>query len=550
MYTSYFGLEEKPFSIAPNPDYLFMSDRHREALNHLTYGLGDTGGFVLLTGEVGTGKTTISRRLMENLPENTQAAFILNPTLSSQELLATLCDELKIRYRKTGATLKTLTDKIQQKLLKNHSENINTLLIIDEAQHLQPEVLEQLRLLTNLETNTKKLLQVILIGQPELQQLLQRRDLRQLAQRITARYHLLPLNKQEVAQYLKHRLSVAKCFREIFDKSAVNAIHKTCKGIPRLMNLLAERSLMNAYNSNNAVVNRKMVLQAAYDALGDEFEVTPWWKNRFVKVGGLALALGLVLVIGIWWGSYQLQGFKSAPHLTAIENENNSKVDQAVIQEKITSPVDNNTNALVQNTAADTQALINEKIVSDNETVISNNNTKNTELVDTAEQQLLATNKKLLAAEKKLASLQIAQQQSTLQQSADDFTQPAKKVTPSNFVVEAEEGVSDALLASFQSAIEETKQDEQTIEKPTVENGDLMPLTQMPVWVQDGVPSIAFEMHIYASDGQGWVRVNGRDRYEGDYIGRELLLNEILPQKVVLSFRGEKFTMDALTSWN
>ena len=417
MYTSYFGLEEKPFSIAPNPDYLFMSDRHREALNHLTYGLGDTGGFVLLTGEVGTGKTTISRRLMENLPENTQAAFILNPTLSSQELLATLCDELKIRYRKTGATLKTLTDKIQQKLLKNHSENINTLLIIDEAQHLQPEVLEQLRLLTNLETNTKKLLQVILIGQPELQQLLQRRDLRQLAQRITARYHLLPLNKQEVAQYLKHRLSVAKCFREIFDKSAVNAIHKTCKGIPRLMNLLAERSLMNAYNSNNAVVNRKMVLQAAYDALGDEFEVTPWWKNRFVKVGGLALALGLVLVIGIWWGSYQLQGFKSAPHLTAIENENNSKVDQAVIQEKITSPVDNNTNALVQNTAADTQALINEKTVSDNESVISNNKVESSELVDTAEQQLLATNKKILAAEKKLASLQIAQQQSMQQQS-------------------------------------------------------------------------------------------------------------------------------------
>ena len=411
-------------------------------------------------------------------------------------------------------------------------------------------MLEQLRLLTNLETNTKKLLQVILIGQPELQQLLQRRDLRQLAQRITARYHLLPLNKQEVAQYLKHRLSVAKCFREIFDKSAVNAIHKTCKGIPRLMNLLAERSLMNAYNSNNAVVNRKMVLQAAYDALGDEFEVIPWWKNRFVKVGGLVSALGIVLVIGVWWGAYQLQGFKSAPHLTATENEDNSKLAQAVAQEKTTFPVDNNANALVQNTAADTQALINEKIVSDNETVISNNNTKNTELVDTAEQQLLATNKKLLAAEKKLASLQIAQQQSTLQQSADDFTQPAKKVTPSNFVVEAEEGVSDALLASFQSAIEETKQDEQTIEKPTVENGDLMPLTQMPVWVQDGVPSIAFEMHIYASDGQGWVRVNGRDRYEGDYIGRELLLNEILPQKVVLSFRGEKFTMDALTSWN
>ena len=406
-------------------------------------------------------------------------------------------------------------------------------------------MLEQLRLLTNLETNTKKLLQVILIGQPELQQLLQRRDLRQLAQRITARYHLLPLNKQEVAQYLKHRLSVAKCFREIFDKSAVNAIHKTCKGIPRLMNLLAERSLMNAYNSNNAVVNRKIVLQAAYDALGDEFEVLPWWKNRFVKVGGLVSTLGIVLVIGVWWGTYQLQGGQSALHLTAAENEADIKVAKTVTQEKTISVVDNNANALVQNTVVDTQALINEKTVSDNETVFSNNNIGSTKLVDTAKQQLLATNKKILAAEKKLASLQVAQQQS-----ADDFIEPEKKVTPKNFVVEAEAGVSDALLASFQSAIEETKQDEQTIEKPVVENSDLIPLTQMPVWVQDGVPSIAFEMHIYASDGQGWVRVNGRDRYEGDYIGRELLLNEILPQKVVLSFRGEKFTMGALTSWN
>lgn len=546
MYTSYFGLEEKPFSIAPNPDYLFMSDRHREALNHLTYGLGDTGGFVLLTGEVGTGKTTISRRLMENLPENTQAAFILNPTLSSQELLATLCDELKIRYRKTGATLKTLTDKIQQKLLKNHSDNINTLLIIDEAQHLQPEVLEQLRLLTNLETNTKKLLQVILIGQPELQQLLQRRDLRQLAQRITARYHLLPLNKQEVAQYLKHRLSVAKCFRNIFDKSAVSAIHKTCNGIPRLMNLLAERSLMNAYNSNNAVVNRKIVLQAAHDALGDEFEVKPWWQSSFVKMGGLVSALGIVLVIGILWGTYQLQGGQSKPNLTGAENETRTEVAQSEAPNNSISEVDNNATVLAQNTVADAHPLINEKTVSDKETNTSNSN----KLADTAEEKLLATNKMILAAEKKLANLQIAQQQSTQQQSTDDFIQPEKKVMPNNFVVEAEEGVSDALLASFQSAIEETKQDKQDDEEPTVDTSDLLPLTQMPTWVQDGVPSIAFEMHIYASDGQGWVRVNGRDRYEGDYIGRELLLNEILPQKVVLSFRGEKFTMNALTSWN
>ncbi len=535
MYTSYFGLEEKPFSIAPNPDYLFMSDRHREALNHLTYGLGDTGGFVLLTGEVGTGKTTISRRLMENLPENTQAAFILNPTLSSQELLATLCDELKIRYRKTGATLKTLTDKIQQKLLKNHSENINTLLIIDEAQHLQPEVLEQLRLLTNLETNTKKLLQVILIGQPELQQLLQRRDLRQLAQRITARYHLLPLNKQEVEQYLKHRLSVAKCFRNIFDKSAVNAIHKTCKGIPRLMNLLAERSLMNAYNSNNAVVNRKIVLQAAHDALGDEFQVIPWWQNRLLKSVSLIATFGLVLVAGIWWGSHQLQETGLEVKLTSEKKE---LPEPPLTIATVAMP----TELTQENSPRNTESKDISAEVTNNQSVpLSSKNETPIEAEKTS---------RLLKPEPKLAN-----SPSTVQPRANVSVKVPAKPAIQNFAVEATEGVSEALLASFQSAIEETKKvDEFNVNDESIQDSsdesELLHLTQMPTWVQDGVPTLAFEMHIYSSDGQGWVRVNGRDRYEGDYIGRELLLSEIRPQKVVLNFRGEKFIMDALSSWH
>lgn len=552
MYTSYFGLEDKPFSIAPNPDYLFMSDRHREALNHLTYGLGDTGGFVLLTGEVGTGKTTISRRLMENLPENTQAAFILNPTLSSQELLATLCDELKIRYRKTGATLKTLTDKIQQKLLKNHDDNINTLLIIDEAQHLQPEVLEQLRLLTNLETNTKKLLQVILIGQPELQQLLQRRDLRQLAQRITARYHLLPLNKQEVEQYLKHRLSVAKCFRNIFDKGAVNAIHKICKGIPRLMNLLAERSLMNAYNSNNAVVNRKIVLQAAHDALGDEFEVTPWWQNRWLKAGCMLCTLVLVLAVGVWWGTQNFQVVANAPELA------NANQAPSQIQHKtpIIANTDKESNASTAEQSAET-GMDNTLLVSDNSELSTKANakTESTEKSDSNAKVSLGINQsKVKVAQQPevnnrdftVDERQLAERQTT--KKANEKL--AIKTASDNFVVEATDGVSDELLASFQAAIEQTKQDDEQQLNTSVASGELLSLTQMPAWVQDGVPSIAFEMHIFASDGQGWVRVNGRDRYEGDYIARELLLNEIRPQQVILSFRGEKFTMAALSSWN
>ena len=553
MYTSYFGLEEKPFSIAPNPDYLFMSDRHREALNHLTYGLGDTGGFVLLTGEVGTGKTTISRRLMENLPENTQAAFILNPTLSSQELLATLCDELKIRYRKTGATLKTLTDKIQQKLLKNHSENINTLLIIDEAQHLQPEVLEQLRLLTNLETNTKKLLQVILIGQPELQQLLQRRDLRQLAQRITARYHLLPLNKQEVDQYLKHRLSVAKCFRRIFDKSAVNAIHKTCKGIPRLMNLLAERALMNAYNSNNAVVNRKIVLQAAYDALGDEYQIVAWWQSTWLKSGSLIVLLSLVLFAGIWWGTTQKP---DAPSLTSTASNNEQSVDQLSKIEMLQAELDKQRALLplaIEKTNDDLEnTLINDNIANEAVT-LTNKSSAMPEKQTITDFEVINNDGAEKLNQTSAGTDLIAKTNVNDFDDINAIEQVNEPVEKKGFVVEATDGVSDELLASFQSAIEETKQPITSQNRNQMdENTDssVSSLTQMPAWVQDGVPSIQFEMHIYASDGQGWVRVNGRDRYEGDYIGRELLLSEIRPQEVVLSFRGEKFTMAALSSWN
>ncbi|WP_445775441.1 ExeA family protein, partial [Shewanella sp.] len=224
MYKAFYGLNDNPFSIAPNPHYMFLSDRHREALAHLTYGLGETGGFVLLTGEVGTGKTTVSRCLLEQIPDNTDTAFILNPSLTELELLATLCDELEIAYG-DNPTLKQLTDLISMYLLNNHKNGRNTVLIIDEAQHLRSEVLEQLRLLTNLETNTKKLLQVILIGQPELQQLLKRQDLRQLAQRITARYHLLPLNKEEIALYVQHRLQVAGRHEPLFTRKAIAALH-------------------------------------------------------------------------------------------------------------------------------------------------------------------------------------------------------------------------------------------------------------------------------------------------------------------------------------
>ncbi|ATC95795.1 ExeA family protein [Pseudoalteromonas tunicata] len=270
MYLSYFGLSEKPFSIAPNPEYLFLSERHKEALAHLTFGLGDAGGFVLLTGEVGTGKTTVTRCMLEQLSDSTQVAFILNPALNELELLASICDELKIRYKKSETSLKDLTDKIKSRLLKNHQAGGHTLLIIDEAQHLSAAVLEQLRLLTNLETNTKKLLQIILVGQPELQQLLKRNDLRQLAQRITARYHLLPLNESQVFAYIQHRIFKAGGQTQLFEMGSIKLIHQLTAGIPRLINLLCDRALMGAYSNQYPLVTKAVVKKAAAEVLPDQ----------------------------------------------------------------------------------------------------------------------------------------------------------------------------------------------------------------------------------------------------------------------------------------
>ncbi|MCF2949725.1 AAA family ATPase [Paraglaciecola aquimarina] len=268
MYLSYFGLNDNPFSIAPNPDYLYMSPRHKEALAHLIFGLRESGGFVMLTGEVGTGKTTVSRKLMQQLPENTQVAMILNPTLSALELLGTICNELGITYKQKQASLKYFTDQILAKLSDNHEQGINTVLIVDEAQHLLPEVLEQLRLLTNLETNREKLLKVVLIGQPELQQLLKRNELRQLAQRITARYHLLPLTASEVGAYINHRLGVANGDINIFSKGTIKAAFNITGGIPRVINLLCDRALTLTFTKQLPVVPQHIFHAAAEQILG------------------------------------------------------------------------------------------------------------------------------------------------------------------------------------------------------------------------------------------------------------------------------------------
>ncbi|MCP3673097.1 MAG: AAA family ATPase [Gammaproteobacteria bacterium] len=301
MYDKYFGLTDKPFSIAPDPRYLFMSEQHREALAHLVYGVGEGGGFVLLTGEVGTGKTTVCRCLLEQLPKNTRIAFILNPKLSATELLANACDELHINYSE-NPNLKHLTDVLNEFLLKSHAAGLKIVLMIDEAQNLSSEVLEQIRLLTNLETNKEKLLQIILIGQPELKELLARHELRQLAQRITARYHLRPLTAEECESYILHRLEVSGFSDSLFDKKAIKELFRRTGGIPRLINVLCDRAMLGAYARNRRQIGPNVVKQAASEVMGGEVHAeqadtikpahTPGYTMRW-----LSSALAVLLVI-------------------------------------------------------------------------------------------------------------------------------------------------------------------------------------------------------------------------------------------------------------
>jgi general secretion pathway protein A len=268
MYKEYFGLEEMPFSIAPDPRYLYMSDQHREALAHLLYGFNSDGGFVLLTGNVGTGKTTICRCLLEQIPEKTAIAFIINPKLTVDELLAVICDEFGITYPPGNKSIKIFIDNINSYLLEAHAKDHRAVLIIDEAQNLSADVLEQLRLLTNLETNQAKLLQIILMGQPELRDKLSRPDLLQLSQRVIARYHLGALSKKEVAAYVSHRLTIAGVKDRLFTDAAIDKLYKSSGGVPRLINVLCDRALLGVFAHGKKRVTRSIIKKAASEVFG------------------------------------------------------------------------------------------------------------------------------------------------------------------------------------------------------------------------------------------------------------------------------------------
>jgi general secretion pathway protein A len=304
MYAPFFGLTQAPFSIAPDPHMLFMSERHREALAHLLYGVGGRdgnsggagGGFVLLTGEIGTGKTTVCRCFLEQTPANCNVAYIFNPKLTVIELLQSICHEFHITPVQNDGlqpTVKSYLDPLNAFLLKAHAAGQNNVLIIDEAQNLSAEVLEQLRLLTNLETSERKLLQIVLIGQPELRTMLQRPELEQLAQRVIARYHLQALTEAETTQYIGHRLEVSGLKGALpFDRQALKRIHHFARGVPRRINLLCDRAMLGAFSSGQATVSDRIVEKAASEVFDPPANRSP--SPRFWRYGYALAALGLV----------------------------------------------------------------------------------------------------------------------------------------------------------------------------------------------------------------------------------------------------------------
>ena len=297
MFQQYFGINENPFANTPDPDFLFMSARHKEALAHLVYGVNGESGFVLLTGEIGTGKTTLCRYLADNMPDGAELALCINPRRSEIELLDSICDEMGISVHGDRNRVKDLTDSINAYLLDVHARGGHAVLMIDEAQNLGFEQLEQIRLLTNLETAERKLLQIILVGQPELRDRIAEADLIQLSQRITARYHLAPMAHDEADAYIRHRLSVAGMSDDVFSPGAVDVIYRASGGVPRLINSICERCLLGAYANSVKTVDADLASRSAAEVMGTTPAVEPERPKRWWLIALSAAALVFILFV-------------------------------------------------------------------------------------------------------------------------------------------------------------------------------------------------------------------------------------------------------------
>lgn len=287
-YTHHFGLKANPFSIVPDPRYLYMSAQHKEALAHLLYGLGTDGGIVLLTGEAGTGKTTVCRCLLDELPDDVDVACIDDPELTVEALVASACRGFGAGSEAQGS-VKRLVDRLNAFLLANHARGRRSVLVVDEAQRLGVDVLEQLRLLTNLETHERKLLQILLIGRPELREMLRRADLRQLSQRIVARFHLRPLALREVSDYVQHRLALVGGHAHIVPARLARRLHALSKGVPRTINLLCDRALLGASTRGEDHVDEAGLTGAAQQLGLAGIGATRTWRPPSLAIAAMVV---------------------------------------------------------------------------------------------------------------------------------------------------------------------------------------------------------------------------------------------------------------------
>ena len=369
MYVGFFGLKHTPFSIAPDPRYLYMSERHREALAHLLYGVEGGGGFVLLSGEIGAGKTTICRCFLEQVPAHCRVAYIFNPKLTVSDLLRTICHEFHVEVQHEGigpATIKDYLDPLNEYLLRSHAAGEHNILIIDEAQNLSPHVMEQLRLLTNLETTERKLLQVVLIGQPELREMVARPELEQLAQRVIARFHLGTLSELETRQYIAHRMAVAGLQGPLpFADKALARIHALTGGVPRRINLLCDRALLGAYASGQHRVERAVVDKAASEVFEPTRAApaspdlrTPKHHLTTLGLGALGGALAAAMLFGVWTLAQPRDpeanqtATTEKPAATATASEPAASQAAAALPEPTTAPPANAPSASLPSAAA------------------------------------------------------------------------------------------------------------------------------------------------------------------------------------------------------
>jgi general secretion pathway protein A len=296
MYEQFYGLKEKPFEITPDPRFLYMSEQHREAYAHLTYALNESKGFTVITGEVGTGKTTLIQMLLSRLDGHTRTAHLFNPKLSTRDFLKFICNDLGLKTDDLTTKGEFLT-VLHGFLLECYARKERVVLIVDEAQTLSPKLLEEVRLLTNLETPKSKLLQVILMGQPELDKVLADQRFRQLKQRISVRYHLKPLNRGETKEYIEKRLKVAGA-RDIhlFEDSAIRELHRRSSGIPRLINVLCDNALVTGFVEEKPVIDKRIIRDVAKDMAGPEMPARPAWNYVFFSVIFLIVLVGILFI--------------------------------------------------------------------------------------------------------------------------------------------------------------------------------------------------------------------------------------------------------------